>query len=108
MTSIRGLHVQLVGPVTGIDRISCEAAFQAAKAVCLRHGAREVWSPVEHVRLDATHAEAMRVCLRRIVEGKTDALVMLEGWEDSEGALVEAAVADAVGVPRLEITEVGA
>lgn len=101
--------IYVAGPMTGRDRWNFDA-FEAAEARLKRAGLR-VLSPAAVERAtgfdpdapaeeftDADRQKAMRRDLALILGG-VDAVAVLDGWEDSSGAKVEVAVAQAVGIP---------
>lgn len=117
--------VYLAGPMSGHPDFN-RAAFRAAAAE-LREAESdgrpiyEVISPVELDEQDGTLAketpemaergkpteELWVDCLRRdlirILDAKIDAVVVLEGWEDSRGAALEVHVARSLGVPVFDL-----
>ena len=103
--SVAGKRCQLCGKVTGIWREDAAGLFEAGALVLERKGAETVWNPMEQVPPDCDHDRAMRMCIRRLIT-YTDVLVTLPGWEMSEGACLEVAVARAVGVPVVGIGDV--
>lgn len=104
---IRGKNVFLSGPVSGMDRGEAADAFQAAYSRCVDAGARFVFNPVANVDPRESHEHAMLQCLNELTTvgglGHYDLLVQLHGWRNSEGALMELAVADACGIPAAGI-----
>lgn len=101
--NFKGKTCQLCGPVTGKPRASVERAFGDAERALLQAGAETVWNPVERVPSSATHETAMAKCLRVLVSGTIDALVVLPDFEGSDGAMLETAVAEAVGIPVVDL-----
>ena len=111
----------LSGPVSGLDYVDAVVAFHGAKRWCAKIGFGEVFVPVDEVPRDATHADAMRRCIRELTEYDVaireggcgdpvpyyDLLVSLPGWEASDGATLERQVAEAVGIPCVELGELG-
>ena len=118
MIDIEGKSVFLSGPVSDPVR-ECEwNRFLAAERTCLRMWAKFVFNPLRGVTAQATHEEAMSVCLAELTarhltpsgdgrETVYDLLVSLPGWEGSAGARLERAVAEAIGIPCAELGEVG-
>ena len=111
----------LAGPMRGIPLFNFPAFRSAADALrCLGH---EVVSPAEEdlsegfeptldmdtsassedFTLDDYHA-AMRRDIAAILT--VDAIATLPGWEESQGALVEVAVAKAIGIPVRSVVDV--
>lgn len=84
----------LSGPMTGLPEFNYPAFHAAAAALRARgwrvyNPAENNWSPgVEPFPLRAAFAEYCRfICL------EADAVVVLDGWEQSEGARVEVSLA---------------
>lgn len=113
------MRIFISGPVSGMPANNV-AAFATA-AYWLRQAGHEVYSPVESVPAKCTHEQAMLMCLRELSRGARgiydcldefpfepwyDAMVQLDGWEDSAGAQLEAEVADALGIKRMTLYEV--
>ena len=119
MTSVKGKRVFLSGPMTGIEHYNVEA-FARAHAIVKEAGADEVYDPaMEWLVAEGrkgegmTHEDWMRRCIHELTRNDLGfrhyhKLVQLPGWEDSGGALMEAAVADACGIQCVELSEVGA
>ena len=103
------LRVYLAGPMRGIPEYNFPAFYAAAKA--LRDIGCEVWSPaendVEKDGFDPTKDKAQPMChyMRRDLPAvlNSDAVVVLPGWEKSEGAQLEAHVAKKCGIPIHEL-----
>lgn len=69
------------------------------------------WFPiVPHCSLNHTTPwpEAMRRCIETVegLDVKTDCLVVLPGWEQSKGAVMEVSIAKCRGLAVLELAEV--
>ena len=102
-------RVYLSGPVTGITRDEAVEAFEAAHARLRELGATSVMVPTRAVPEILDHERAMLVCLGELTRSTTlglplyDAVVLLDGWRDSEGARVEATVASALGIPCVDV-----
>ena len=118
MASVKGKAVYLSGPMTGIPRWNCES-FQDAHARLDSLGAREVYDPSEHEWMQhIDHERAMRESVTelamesdRVPNGSHtrphyDLLVLLPGWESSDGCKVERMVAQACGIEVWELEDV--
>lgn len=120
MIDIKGKRVFLSGPMTGRYCLNV-AAFATAHARLKEAGAHWVFDPaVAYLRETDDesgrrgHAEYMRRCLNELTrptygqkEGtEYDMLVSLPGWEGSDGARTERAVAEACGIECHELSEV--
>lgn len=107
--------VFLSGPVSGMPDDNRKEFSDAADLIARHSGARgNIYVPTERVKPTATHEEAMRECLLELVRGQFmdwnlytpyECLVQLPGWSSSPGARVEAEVAQAIGVPVMELDE---
>lgn len=73
MIDTEGKFVFLSGPITGLERDDAWQRFLDAEMACIGVGA------------------------------KYDLLVSLPGWEESDGARLERAVAEAIGIPCAEL-----
>lgn len=113
MSGLEGKFVFLSGPVTGLAREDACQRFLDAEMTCISLGAKYAFNPMRDVDAHLTHEEAMRVCLEELtatwLDGSTEygLLVSLPGWEDSDGARLERAVAEAIGIPCVELGELG-
>lgn len=109
--SIRGRHVFLSGPMSGISHYNV-AAFADAHATVIEHGATHVYNPANEYlvrgRNDMGHEYWMRKCLQALIGDVPhyDVLVSLPGWEDSEGARTEREVAQACGIKCVDLSEI--
>lgn len=107
-----GLRVYIAGPMRGISLFNFPA-FDKARAFLLKHG-HTVISPADMDRengfdpwalpkdhdWDNLEGFDLRAIIARDLEAiqKSDAIFMLEGWQDSQGATVEKAVAEWLGL----------
>lgn len=100
----RGPVVYVSGPMTGLPDLG-HGAIKAMTAK-LRAAGLTVICPTETqrpVRADGaepTHDDWMRASLRRLCGA--DVIVLLPGWQDSEGCQDERSAAIAMGIPRLQ------
>lgn len=84
------MKIQLVGKVTGLDRVMCEDKFNAMERK-LRIAGHDVVNPMRLVPIDTSYEDAMRLCLRSLTE--VDAIAIHKDWVDSKGARCEYLVA---------------
>lgn len=93
------------GPVTGMPDGN-HAAFVAA-GNALSDAGHLVTIPQMFVESEATHGQAMLLCVNELTavgdagghyEPVYDGVALLPGWEQSEGARLEKAVAEACGI----------
>ena len=109
--SVRGRHVFLSGPMSGISHYNV-AAFADAHATVIEHGATHVYNPANEYLIrgmnDMVHEYWMRKCLQALIGDVPhyDVLVSLPGWEDSEGARTEREVAQACGIKCVDLSEI--
>ena len=107
-------RLYISGPVTGIENDNV-ANFRRAQRL-LNDAGYEPFMPHEIVEPDDSHETAMRLCvheitapvIRRGVEygsPRYDGVALLPGWEQSEGAKLEKAVAEACGIPCKTVDE---
>ncbi len=87
------MKVQIIGKVTHLRREDAEAKFAESEWLLESFG-HEVVNPMKIVPPDATHAEAMRICLRSLLE--VEAVAIQPDWSDSKGAKIEYMVACAL------------
>lgn len=108
----KGKNVYISGPITGRP-LHNAPAFAEAHAMLREMGAREVYNPsLRWLResVERSHEWYMLRCVNALSSecgGKPfyDAIVLLDGFEDSEGALVELSVAEAVGIDVLTVAD---
>lgn len=104
--------VYLSGPMTGYDFYNFPAFHDAAKDLRRRYKRLSVHSPAEmdeldgvvapqHTKLEYTprYIQFLRRDISIIANGGVDALVMLDGWAQSRGAVAEVTVALLLEVP---------
>lgn len=102
------------GPVTGIEDDN-RAAFYEARSRLVDAGYHTL---IPHDLVDSgdSHETAMLLCVNELTERETrrsrsrpvpyyDGLALLPGWEDSPGARLEKAVAEACGIPVKTVNE---
>lgn len=93
----RARTIYVSGPVTGQEDTARERFLEACRAIGLHGRFEGTANPCALCPPDATHEEAMRRCLRVLLN--CDAMALLPGWEESRGCLAEYAVACAIGIP---------
>lgn len=107
-------RLYISGPVTGIEHDNVTAFRRVQRR--LTDAGYEAFVPHEIVEPGDNHKEAMLVCFheltaptikRGVVYGspRYDGLALLPGWEQSEGARLERAVAEACGIPCKTVDE---
>lgn len=88
-------RVYIAGPVTGVPQLN-EPAFREMAAALERQGFEAV-VPHDLVAADASHDEAMSLCLAALAE--CDYAVFLRGWGLSAGCREERSFCRAHGIP---------
>ena len=101
VSEIQGKSVFLSGPITGVD--GYKDRFADAAEVIKALGANTVFNPAAEIPDSTEREEAMRICTGKIIT--IDCVVMLPGWRDSEGALIEYVFSRACGIPHYELKE---
>jgi len=89
------MRVYIAGRVTGLPVDQVTRKFQAAEAMCRASNFNPV-NPLHHVNIKAGKAEAMKILLPILCE--CDAILLLNDWEFSEGAQIEAQLARYNGI----------
>lgn len=107
-------RLYISGPVTGIEHDNV-TNFRRAQRLLTEAG-YEAFMPHEIVEASDTHETAMLLCISELT-GRTqkrgirypvpryDGVALLPGWEQSEGARLEKAVAEACGIPCRTVDE---
>lgn len=101
-----GRAVYVSGPMTGVPGYN-KQAFDAMAAKCWDAGARFVVNPADLVPLaqagEISREQCMKSDINRLL--LCDTIVLLSGWEQSPGALLERDIALAVGMEVIEAGE---
>lgn len=112
MRDLHGLCVYLSGPMSGLPDYN-RRAFNGAASMLRTNGAT-TFNPADYFESlsELSHKRCMFVTLSELItetfDGDSllyDLVVMLPGWESSEGAQVEHAVAEAIGIEVVELSE---
>ena len=107
--------IYIAGPMRGYPLFNYPA-FDSARDMLTSLGIQRVISPADLDREIGVcpeegdiSDEMLRECLRRDLMHllESDAIVMLEGWRFSKGAVAERALALAIDIPVLELTDIG-
>jgi len=113
MIDIKNKSIFLSGPMSGIENYNVEA-FCEAHAKLKKFNTGYVYNPAiaylcygdKHM----THEHWMEKSIKELLAGidgfKYDYLIQLDGWEDSDGARLEAEVAGACGIKVVSLAEV--
>ena len=107
-------RLYISGPVTGIFGRNIQAFWVAEH--CLSKAGYYATIPHDLVNSDDTHETAMLLCINELTERTQkpgasgivpyyDGLALLTGWEQSDGARLERAVAEACGIPCKTVDE---
>lgn len=93
----------LSGPMTGYDNWNHDKFNQVAAE--FRMAGFEVCSPAEFFDGDTTRdrSEYMRESIKWLLEA--DTVILLPGWQESEGAKLEAKIGDELGLIMVEYVE---
>ena len=97
------MNLYLAGPMTGIQHHNTPAFRRIAAK--LRTAGHFVYDPSEAVPAGATYRQAMSLDLGWICHSG-EGMVLLRGWRDSRGAVVEEALARALEIPCWEYPDV--
>ena len=97
-------RVYIAGPMTGLPDHNYPAFHRAAAT--LRASGWHVESPADPGQVDGwTWADYMRRGLQQMLT--CDTIALLPGWHTSRGALIEARLADTLGMPPVLVDDTG-
>ena len=126
---LEGKNVFLSGPMTGMPCNNLQA-FISAHKLLLEYGAKDIFNPafqwlheLEQNKTEKSHEYYMRKCISELTKGdwfsedrefgidgdlpaRYDMLVRLDGWESSEGAVMESKVAEACGIQVVDLSDI--
>lgn len=115
--NVRNKRVFLSGPMTGLPDLNV-GEFAIAHHRLKVAGAECIYDPAMNYLLRErtkrmTHDNWMRVCLHELTQpdqwnegNHYHVMVSLDGWHHSEGATLERAVAEAIGMEVCELDDV--
>ena len=93
------MNVYLAGPMRGYDNLNFPA-FKSAAAQ-LRAAGHYVFNPAEHALPKGADTFAHYMAVDLAQGCKSDAVAVLDGWQNSQGARMEVEVARELGIPVL-------
>lgn len=101
-------RLYISGPVTGRENRNFDAFREAQRS--LVDAGHTAIIPHQIVLPSSTHERAMRTCINELTWGRFggfsyDGVALLPGWEQSEGARFEKAVAEVCGIPVKTVDE---
>lgn len=129
MVDVTGKTVFLSGPMTGIPHNNLPEFIKAHKML-LDYGAKRIFNPafewireIERGEPEKSHEYYMRRCINELTgsgwysedigfggEGEPparyDMLVRLDGWNNSDGAVMENIVADTCGIQVVDLSNI--
>jgi len=89
------MKVYISGPMRGLPEKNRPAFNTAAERWTL--AGHKVFNPATLEKEGRTYADYMRLNIKALL--KVEAVVVLRGWEDSEGASLEVAIAQCLDIP---------
>lgn len=100
-------RLYIIGPVTGIEDDNLQAFVDAANRILDADRTHTSIARIPHMFVDEGDdwPTAMRKSVNEVTSGYYDGLALLPGWEQSEGAKLEKAVAEACGIPCKTVDE---
>ena len=83
------MNIYISGPITGVDPMRCDITFDLAKNAIREKGHFPVspWDLGKILPSTFKHSDYMDVDM--VILEKMDAIVMLDGWESSQGCTYE-------------------
>ena len=98
------MKLYIAGPMTGLPEYNYPA-FHSAEATLKAHG-YDVGNPARTGQQPGWEwADYMRAALRIMLD--CDAVALLPGWTESRGALIEASLAERLGMPARHLAHWG-
>lgn len=100
------MRIYISGPITGVKNYTLN--FLRAENTIRSQGEFKDCDVINPARLDnvlprGTHEEYMELCYALV--GMADKMVMIEGWQQSKGAMLEKRMAEAMGLEIYELTK---
>lgn len=92
--NIKGKKVYLSGPITYCRNY--KGLFMFAERIARSCDASRIFNPARQIPTNLDYWSAMRRCIAALVE--CDTIVMLPGWEESRGAMMEYDIAVFCGI----------
>lgn len=113
MTNIKGKRIYLCAPY--VEGESTKAVRRARRAL-IKNGAASVMAPCEYIAEGTTRERGMLLHLQTLTSTVTcsahdtgqplyDLMALLDGWEGDPGCRLEHEVAEAIGIPVIELEE---
>jgi nucleoside 2-deoxyribosyltransferase len=97
--------VYISGPITGLPALN-KPAFDAAADTLRAQGLQAVNPHDNGVPPAEAWDKHMRADIKLLMD--CDAVVLLQGWENSRGARIEMRLADSLGMPIADLEQVAA
>lgn len=99
------MKVYLSGPMTGLPELNYPAFHEASNR--LRAAGAGVYNPAEWEENNNAGVFNLRLAFMdycHFIIREADIVVVLPGWENSPGATAETALAQAIGLPVVEVS----
>lgn len=90
--------VYIIGAVTGLPDEEVQAKFAKA-ALSLKNMGMVPVNPVDFVPKDLHWGEAMKLCIRALID--CDMVLLLPDWQESKGGTLEVSIARNLEIPEL-------
>ena len=94
------IKAYICGPITDLPNLNIEE-FRAVETLLTQMGYQATVPHDLFEGIDAseyTHADYMKVCLDELRHGNYDYVIVLNGWKDSKGSVMEVECADNLGI----------
>jgi hypothetical protein len=96
------MRLYLSGRVTGLE--NCREIFSEAEERLVEAG-YEVINPLKMISIDAEYSDAMRSCIRMLIEDKCKGIALIDNWKDSDGAKLERDISKAIDIPIMSVDQ---